>query len=323
MKIYMGIDLGSVGTKIVLLDEERKICEKKYLRTRAEPINRLCDGLGDIFTSAVAVEQIAGVGVTGSGKELAALVLNADVTKNEISAHGAATSFYHPEVRTVFEIGGQDSKIITFRDGIINDFAMNSVCAAGTGSFLDQQATRLGISVEELGELALESDQEVSIAARCTVFAESDMIYKQQAGYAREDILYGLCTALVRNYMNTLARGKRIRSPICFQGGVAANAGMQRAFRDVLEEEIIVPEHYFYMGAIGAGFYAIEEKENYGDTGFSQQALGTPLESTPFVCNDCENRCSVLEYELGGKVIGYRGDVCGKYNETISENGTE
>jgi predicted CoA-substrate-specific enzyme activase len=134
-----------------------------------------------------------------------------------------------PDVQTVVEIGGQDSKIIILRDGIVTDFAMNTVCAAGTGSFLDHQAERLNIPIEEFGNIALKSKSPVRIAGRCSVFAESDMIHKQQMGHPTSDIVAGLCDALVRNYLNNVGKGKDIMSPVLFQGGVAANAGIKAA----------------------------------------------------------------------------------------------
>ncbi len=152
--------------------------------------------------------EICGVGATGSARNLAGVIVGADVVKNEITAHAVAASTVNPKVQTVLEIGGQDSKIIILRDGVVVDFAMNTVCAAGTGSFLDQQASRLNIPIEEFGGLALRGKSPVRIAGRCSVFAESDMIHKQQLGHNLEDIIGGLCEALVRNFLNNLGKGE-------------------------------------------------------------------------------------------------------------------
>jgi len=290
MKHYIGIDIGSVGTKIAVLDSAQAVVHTAYLPTHADPMNAVRSGLARLFPKVTAIEQVSGLGVTGSAKELAALILNADIAKNEISAHARAVAVYHPEVRTVIEIGGQDSKLILLENGIIHDFAMNSVCAAGTGSFLAQQANRLGISLDELSALAMRSESELNIAARCTVFAESDMIYKQQMGYAREDIIYGLCRSLARNYMNTLARGKKIVSPVCFQGGVAANLGMRRAFAELLGEEPIVPEHFLFMGAMGAALFAQQEKKDETGPRFSAEVFTGELTAEVFVCDDCHQQ---------------------------------
>ena len=149
-------------------------------------------------------------------------------------AHAVASSTLYPEVQTILEIGGQDSKIIILRNGIVSDFAMNTVCAAGTGSFLDHQSQRLGIPIEQFGEYALKSTVPVTIAGRCSVFAESDMVHKAQMGYSKEDIISGLCHALVRNYMNNVGKGKDVQGPVVFQGGVAFNKGIIKAFEDEL-----------------------------------------------------------------------------------------
>jgi len=312
--MYLGIDIGSVSTKMVLLDKKENLEDKFYLRTKADPITSLTDGLKKITNKGYDLDTILGVGVTGSGKELASIMINADLTKNEISSHAMATLKYFPDARTIIEIGGQDSKIILLRDGLIEDFAMNSVCAAGTGSFLEQQAHRLSLSIDELSAMALKSKTPVSIAARCTVFAESDMIYKQQIGYARADILYGLCLSLSKNYLNTLAKGKSIKGPVCFQGGVAANMGMRRAFSEVLNLELLVPDDYVHMGAIGACLFAIRNKDAYGKSSFSSKVLEENFTPEFFVCSDCENRCNIVKFLKGQEVVGFKGDVCGKYS---------
>jgi predicted CoA-substrate-specific enzyme activase len=243
-------------------------------------------------------------------------MVSADAVKNEITAHAVATVRFHPEIRTIIEIGGQDSKIILLRDGVVTDFAMNNVCAAGTGSFLDQQATRLGIPIEEFGERALRSRTEVRIAGRCTVFAESDMVHKQQLGCATDDILRGLCNALVRNYFGSVAKGKEILGPVAFQGGVAANAGIRKAFAEQLGVEPVVPEHFGVMGAVGA---AILAKEAVARTGGPSRFKGFGVSSCDFrtsglVCRDCPNGCEIVVFRQDGRVIAMFGDRCGKHN---------
>jgi len=194
----MGIDVGSVSTNIVLMDENNNVHYKKYMRTQGKPIEVLKSGIGEIETLKDDID-IIGVGVTGSGRNLASIIVGADVVKNEITAHAVAGLDFLPDVKTIIEIGGQDSKIIILRDKIVTDFAMNTVCAAGTGSFLDRQAIRLGIDISEFGDLALQSNNSVRIAGRCAVFAESDMIHKQQLGHNQADIAKGLGEVLVRN----------------------------------------------------------------------------------------------------------------------------
>ncbi|MDI6637365.1 MAG: acyl-CoA dehydratase activase, partial [Bacillota bacterium] len=221
-----------------------------------------------------------------------------------------------PDVRTVIEIGGQDSKIIILRDGAVLDFAMNTVCAAGTGSFLDQQAARLGVPIERFGELALMSTTPVRIAGRCAVFAESDMIHKQQMGHRIEDIVAGLCEALVRNYLNNVGKGKDIQPPVVFQGGVAANAGMRAAFEKALGTPVAVPEHYNVMGAIGAALLAAEEMERRdGPSNFRGfQALDMDYSASSFECKGCPNLCEVVNIKMGHEVIARWGSRCGRWD---------
>ena len=181
-KYYMGIDVGSVSTNMVLIDENNNIYFKNYIRTQGKPIEIIKEGIREIELE-VGNPEILGVGVTGSGRYLANIIVGADIVKNEITAHAVAGLNCTPELKTIIEIGGQDSKIIIIRDKIVVDFAMNTVCAAGTGSFLDRQAIRLGVDIKDFGTLALQSKNSVRIAGRYAVFAESDMIHKQQLGH--------------------------------------------------------------------------------------------------------------------------------------------
>ena len=216
-KAYLGIDVGSITNNMVLLDEENRIIAKQYLRTYGQPLNSLQIGLKELHRATAGTYVVAGVGTTGSGRHLASILVGADVVKNEITSHAMAALNYEPAVRTIIEIGGQDSKVIFLREQVITEFNMNTICAAGTGSFLDQQAFRLGTPIEEFGLYALRAKKPASIAGRCTVFAESDMIHKQQMGYSKEDIIAGLCEALVRNYMNNLVKNRTLPEPILFQ----------------------------------------------------------------------------------------------------------
>jgi predicted CoA-substrate-specific enzyme activase len=320
MKVHLGVDVGSVTTKFAVLDGEDELVTDLYLRTLGRPVQVVQEGLQQLARQLPrqlpAGVEVASVGVTGSARRLTGIVVGADVVKNEITAHAVAAASVVPDLRTVFEIGGQDSKLILLDDGIVTDFAMNSVCAAGTGSFLDQQAYRLNLPVEEIGPLALHSQQPVRIAGRCTVFAESDMIHKQQMGHRLEDILYGLCQALARNYLNNLALGKELKPPVVFQGGVAANAGMVRAFEETLEMQVLVPPNYEVMGAIGAAMLAHEYMSHHGgDTRFKGFAASEMDYATrSFECQGCPNLCEVVEIGVGGEVLARWGGRCGKWD---------
>ncbi|GCD11845.1 acyl-CoA dehydratase activase [Clostridium tagluense] len=311
---YMGVDVGSVSTNIVLLDNTLKVIQKLYLRTKGKPIKAIQNGL-KILSEQYGSEQIASVGTTGSGRQMAAFLIGADIIKNEITAHAVAALEIDKDVSTILEIGGQDSKIILLKNGIVTDFAMNTVCAAGTGSFLDRQAERLEIPIENFGQYALKSKSPVRIAGRCAVFAESDMIHKQQLGYNEEDIIGGLCEAMVRNYLSNVGKGKDIRSKIFFQGGVAANIGIKAAFEKALGTEIYVPEHYDVMGAIGSAILAKEELMKSGKSNFK----GFEIATSDFVprsieCNGCGNNCEVIQIKDGEKTVGCFGDRCGKWS---------
>ncbi len=304
------------------MDPEGKVKEKVYLRTLGNPVKAIKEGYALIKNKTEEKAEIAGVGTTGSGRHLAAVLLGADVVKNEITAHAVAASFYYPDVKTIIEIGGQDSKIIMLKEAVVNDFAMNTVCAAGTGSFLDQQAARLNIPIENFGDIAVKSGQPVRIAGRCGVFAESDMIHEQQMGYPVEDIIMGLCEALARNYLNNVGKGKKIEEPIVFQGGVAANTGLKKAFEKILNMKLNVPYYYNVMGAIGAAMLAKEymEKNNY-PSGFKGDSfiLEGQFKTRSFECKGCPNLCEVVCIKRDNEVLAYWGDRCRKWETSLNK----
>ena len=271
-------------------------------------LRQLDEELGEI--------EIIGVGSTGSGRQLASVITGADIIKNEITAHATAAQKVEPNVKTILEIGGQDSKIIFLKNGVVNDFAMNTVCAAGTGSFLDRQAARLNIPIEQFGSFALRSKKPTRIAGRCAVFAESDMIHKQQTGHSVEDIVSGLCVALVRNYLSNLAKGKNIEGPIMFQGGVAANVGIVAAFEDALQQKLIIPKYYDVMGAYGAALLAkraMQKKRKSVFYGFKNAQ--NEFETKSLDCSGCSNACEVIEVRINGKIAARSGDKCGKWSD--------
>ncbi|TGE34639.1 acyl-CoA dehydratase activase [Desulfosporosinus sp. Sb-LF] len=320
-KYFLGVDVGSVSTNIVLLRSDNTVEETLYLRTQGRPMQTIQEGIKLLRAKMRKSAEIIGVGTTGSARQLAATLLGADVVKNEITAHAVAASRVNPEVQTILEIGGQDSKIIILRDGVVSDFAMNTVCAAGTGSFLDQQAARLGIPIEEFGPLALQAKHPVQIAGRCSVFAESDMIHKQQLGHSLPDILAGLCQAMVRNYLNNVGKNKDIQGPIFFQGGVAANPGICKAFEDELGQPMIVPEHYGVMGALGAAYLAQEKVGMRPEMQSRFRGLHlaeTQFQAKSFECSGCANRCEVVEIMQDETSLARWGDRCGKWSVDVS-----
>ncbi len=257
----LGIDLGSISLKVALLDETNAVCFSRWTRVAGEPLAALA-AIADEIASSFPEFQIGAIGVTGSGRALVADAIGRPL--NEITAQARAAARLHPAVRTIIEIGGQDSKLIILEEGAhaIRDFHMNELCAAGTGAFLDQQAARLGLSIERFAALAEEATEPAPIAGRCAVFAKTDMIHHQQEGRPLAEIVAGLNEALVRSYLANLVRGRALPTPIAIQGGVASNAGLVAAFRRVLELEgdaIVVPQEHRVMGAIGAALIAREE----------------------------------------------------------------
>ena len=318
MRGYLGIDVGSVSTNLAVIDEEGSVLCHRYLLTHGQPIRAVQEGLRKLSTLLPKDTEIRGVGTTGSARQLAGIMVGADVVKNEITAHAVGTTHFFPDARTILEIGGQDSKIIIIREGLVVDFAMNTVCAAGTGSFLDQQALRLGIPIDQFGQYALRSRSPARIAGRCTVFAESDMVHKQQIGCNLEDIIAGLCEALVRNYLNNVAKGKEILEPIIFQGGVAANEGIRSAFEAELANEIHIPQFFNVMGAIGAAFLAQEQMDGRGKTRFRGfEMINLHCKTRSFECKECENECEIVEFSIGEEVTAYWGDRCGMWENRL------
>lgn len=312
MKVYTGIDIGSVTLKIAVVDEVSRVVTWSYQRTEGRPVEALKESLKKSYQCLSEQVTIAGAGATGSARYLAGAMVGADIIKNEITCQAVGTLHFVPDVQTIIEIGGQDSKIIILRDGDVIDFGMNTVCAAGTGSFLDHQAFRLGIKIEDFGKFSLLSRKPVHIAGRCTVFAESDMIHKQQLGHSAEDILSGLCRALARNFLGNVAVGKEIVSPVVFQGGVAANEGMVKAFEEELGVKIIVPPYHQVLGAIGAALLA---KEEIQEKSLLTQFRGFDVceerfETSSFECKACPSLCEIAQLSLNNKVVARWGGRC-------------
>ncbi len=308
MKAYLGIDIGSISTKGVVLDGENNILAREYLWTEGNPVGavkRLLAALRSQLTGA----EVVSVGTTGSARKLIGVITGAAVVKNEITAHAVGTLSLHPDVRTVFEIGGQDSKIILLDQGVVTDYAMNTLCAAGTGSFLSSQARRLGVEVEDFGRIALTSQNPTPIAARCTVFAESDLVHKAQIGHSREDIIAGLCKAVVTNYLNNVAKGKAIRPPIVFQGGVSKNVGVVRAFEQAVGHPVIVDENGHLTGALGA---AILARRSGKETPFSFEIAEADFKTRGVNCGRCANQCEIICVYRDGKLLDAWGNRCEK-----------
>jgi predicted CoA-substrate-specific enzyme activase len=359
---YLGIDVGSVSTNLALLDENGRLLHGIYLRTSGRPIEVVQQGLEEIDGIFRGKILVRGVGTTGSGRELIGELVGADTVNDEITAHKTGAVFVHErlvkgkaasalgdnkkpgDVDTIFEIGGQDSKFISIDHGVVVDFAMNEACAAGTGSFLEEQAERMGIQIkDEFSAYAMESQAPARLGERCTVFMERDVTAWMQRGTSIGDLAAGLAYSVAVNYLNRVVRGRKIGEVIYFQGGTAYNDSVAAAFSQILGKRVIVPPHNGIIGAIGMaliaqqvtrakervhGQYREETLARAAAAGQSDCATRTiaPPEKTistfrgfdlnktsfqtrEFVCKACSNYCDMKEITVEGRKT-YWGDKC-------------
>ena len=314
--VFMGIDIGSVSTNFVVMDEAGEVIKEIYTTTDARPVEVVNAGLAEIRDEIGDRIVLRGVGTTGSGRELIGELTGADTVTDEITAHKTGADFIGrrigKQVDTIFEIGGQDSKFISLQDGIVVDFAMNEACAAGTGSFLEEQAEKLGIDIKgEFARMALSSPAPIRLGERCTVFMERDVMAYQQRGARREDLVAGLAFSIAYNYLNRLVRERKIGECIFFQGGTAYNDAVAAAFSHILDKQIIVPP---YNGVIGALGMALLARERIQRTGATTTFRGWDLEQVDykvvdFVCKGCSNECDVRQFTIEGEKT-YWGDKC-------------
>lgn len=305
---FLGVDIGSISTKAVIIDEHNNVISESYVWTEGNPINAVKNVMKDLKEKINSTDiSIESVGTTGSARALIGKMLDANIVKNEITSHAIGTLSIYPDVKTIFEIGGQDSKIILINNSIVTDYAMNTLCAAGTGSFLSSQAKRLGLDVSEFGALAIKSNNPTKIAARCTVFAESDLVHKAQIGHSKEDIVAGLCNAVVTNYLNNVGKGKDIRAPISFQGGVSKNIGVVNAFKRVTGKEILVSPNSHLIGALGV---AILSKDTKNHKIFDFNTADCDFKTIGHECNKCANNCELIQFYKDNKLIDTWGNKC-------------
>ncbi|MFO7772592.1 MAG: acyl-CoA dehydratase activase [Dehalococcoidia bacterium] len=316
-KVCMGIDVGAVSTNIVVLDENKRLLAAKYLMTEGDPIGSVKKGLADIGHEIEDPIEVQAVVTTGSARYFAGDFVGADAVVNEITAQAKATIDIDKTVDTVFEIGGQDSKYIRLKNGAVVDFEMNKVCAAGTGSFLQEQADRLDVSIEEeFSKLAFSSKAPVDLGTRCTVFMESDLIHHQQAGSPKVDLLAGLSYSIANNYIEKVVGNKKIGERIYFQGGVAGNKSVVAAFENILGKKITVPQNYNVTGAIGAALIAMERRGGNAESSFvGFDLIDREYDVTYFECQHCPNHCQIKKIFVGGKFKSFYGGICDRYEQ--------
>jgi predicted CoA-substrate-specific enzyme activase len=317
VEAYLGIDIGSVSTNLVVIDSDGNLLKEIYLRTQGRPIEVVDRGLKEIEAELAASLDIRGVGTTGSGRELIGELVGADTVNDEITAHKTGSMHVCNQmgmdpVDTIFEIGGQDSKFIRIDKGVVVDFTMNEACAAGTGSFLEEQAEKLGISIkEEFARMALKSASPARLGERCTVFMERDVTGLMHKGAEVGDLAAGLAYSVALNYLNRVVRGRKIGNVIFFQGGTAYNDAVAAAFSQILGKPIIVPPHNGVIGAIGMALIA---RERMKDAGHPSRFRGYDLSrvdftTREFVCQACSNFCDMKEFNIEGQRT-YWGDKC-------------
>jgi len=316
---YLGVDVGSISTNVVVIDPQGRVLAREYLMTAGRPLEAITEGLRRVGAGIGDRVRILGAATTGSGRYLTGDFIGADVVRNEITAQATAAAAIDPEVDTIFEIGGQDSKFISLSNGAIVDFMMNKVCAAGTGSYLEEQAEKLGISIrEEFGSLALQSRNPVRMGERCTVFMESDIVHHQQRGAAKEDLVSGLSYSIVQNYLNKVVEDRPIGKRIFYQGATAANRGIVAAFQQVCGKPVVVPPHHDVTGAIGAALLAMRERDWETSKFKGFDLADRKYVITSFECNGCANHCEIRQVKIEGEQPLFYGSRCEKYEVAAS-----
>lgn len=322
----LGIDIGSTSTKYALVDEGGQIIHKRYIPTQGKPIEAVQSLLGYLHTQLGQEPEILGVATTGSGRNVVGDFLRADLIIDEITAHARGAIAIDPTIDTIFEIGGQDSKYISISNTHPLDFDMNKVCAAGTGSFLHELANKQGIDiVGEFQEVALASETPVKLAERCTVFMESDLMSYHQKGAAREDLIAGLCYAIVHNYLNRVVGKRRIGKRVMFLGGPSLNKAVVAAFENVLGRGLLVPKHREVLGAFGAAV-CLQEKTFAAPGRKSlfrglESAIADRMDYVEKVCEAdprCRNQCKLKIYRFDGRKSVWGGE-CGRYETARRE----
>jgi predicted CoA-substrate-specific enzyme activase len=314
--VYLGLDIGSLSTNVVLINEKHQVIARRYIPTGGKPLEAIQRGLTEIYDERGEDVVVIGAGTTGSGRYLTGDFIGADTIQNEITAQATAAIDYDPGVDTIFEIGGQDSKFISIENGVVVDFEMNKVCAAGTGSFLEEQAEKLNIRIiEEFGEMALRSECPVKLGDRCTVFMESDLNSFMQRGAKNDNLVGGLAYSIVNNYLQKVVGERRIGNKIFFQGGVTNNKAVVAAFEQVLGKKIIIPPHFDVTGAIGAAILAQRSMDKGEKTKFKGFGVrNVTYKVSRFVCKGCTNHCEIRQVKITGeKKSLYYGGRCEKY----------
>jgi predicted CoA-substrate-specific enzyme activase len=308
----LGIDIGSTSTKAVLLARDRRVLAGFYTRTAGKPLTAVRGILEALEASAAeqgVVLDLRGVGTTGAGRKYVGQVIGADLIMNEITAHARAACELNPETDTIIEIGGQDSKFTTLREGRVTFAQMNTVCAAGTGSFLEEQAARLGVPLEEYSRRA-EGVAAPLASDRCTVFMERDINHYLANKYTVEEILAASLHAVRENYLLKVASGALIGKTVCFQGATAKNRALVAVFEQKLGRPIFVSKYCHLTGALGVALALAERPpKRSAFRGIRLYEREIPVRTE--TCTLCTNRCRLSVAEVLGETVAY-GFQCGR-----------
>lgn len=296
---YLGIDVGSTSTDLVLAGKDGALIDFLYLRTAGDPEGVVRRGFAQ-FKEKYGAFPILGVGITGSGRERLGNMMEADAIRDEITAQAKAAAWWVPEVDTVFEIGGQDSKFISLKDGNVVDFQMNKICAAGTGSFVEEQAARMGIPISQFGSLALQGEHPCDLGERCTVFIETAITQAAAQGAGQADIAAGLCHSIVKNYLHKVVGSKRVGEHIVLQGGVDYNPGIVAAFQSAYGNRVRVSPVFSISGAFGAALLA-QEAVGSGESTFL--GFDFPREEKKVITASEEIRRNKAFYKKAGQLV--------------------
>lgn len=309
-KLYMGLDIGSVLAKGVIIDEYNNIITSSYLYVEGNPVMAVKKIIKDMRRGInLENDMVVSVGITGRARKLIGAMLSASVIKNEITANYIGTIKMYPDVKTIFDIGGEDAKIICINNGIVSDYGINTLCSAGTGFFIDSLVRELNISIQDANKMALGSKNNINISSRCCIFALNDLIHKMSEGYKKEDILKAAFKMVAVNYVNNVCKGKKIQSPIVFNGGVSKNMVVVKTLENILHEKIIVNNNSHLMAAFGI---AVMARESGYESVFDFNVDKYNIETKLLNCSKCSNNCLVVEVYKNNKLIDKWGNKCNR-----------
>jgi len=319
---YLGVDVGSTSTKAVILDETgKRVLAKHYLMTAGRPVEAVKEVFRNLLKKGADKVTVLGAGVTGSGRYLIGSLIGADLIKNEITAQARAAAEIDPEA-DIIEIGGQDSKLVLKRHGTVVDYHMNKACAAGTGSFIDELAEMLGVSVKdgEFARLAFAAPHTIDLGTRCAAFMGQAVASVQQDNVPLEVITASLANSIARNYLSKVVGTKKLGKKVILTGAVFYNQAVVAAFREQLKDkQLIVAEHKEVSGAIGAAILA-KEQMTMGKSRFKgfREVIDSQYNFSTFVCKGCDNNCTITRMQLPGEKPTFYGSRCDRYDSTIS-----